>query len=89
MQAHIRINSFAFVYYQKATQRVFFARDPLGRRSLLVHFPSIEEPFLLLTSASNTSCPLYALEELSTEFLFIFNLNKSGQHSVSSLNLTH
>ncbi len=27
---------YALIYYQRATQRIYFARDPLGRRSLLL-----------------------------------------------------
>lgn len=41
---------YAFVYYQAATQSLFFGRDGLGRRSLLVHPPTSESPFWLLAS---------------------------------------
>lgn len=30
---------YAFIYYHASSERLFFGRDPLGRRSLLVHVP--------------------------------------------------
>ncbi|KAH8991989.1 asparagine synthase-domain-containing protein [Lactarius akahatsu] len=43
---------YAFVYYHHRSGKVFFARDPLGRRSLLMHVPSPDLPYLLLASVS-------------------------------------
>ncbi|BGP18654.1 hypothetical protein JCM10213v2_006720 [Rhodosporidiobolus nylandii] len=43
---------YAFVYYEASTQCIYFARDPLGRRSLLFHRPTPQNPFFLLTSAA-------------------------------------
>ncbi|KAK4050760.1 hypothetical protein OIO90_004982 [Microbotryomycetes sp. JL221] len=43
---------YAFIYYQSSTQKIYFARDPLGRRSLLMHQPTPLNPFFLLSSCS-------------------------------------
>ncbi|KAJ7492876.1 asparagine synthase-domain-containing protein [Mycena latifolia] len=64
---------YAFVYYQVTTQRVFFARDPLGRRSLLIHRPSIRNPYFLLASVSIGSDPSHEFQELSTEMTSNFD----------------
>ncbi|KAI4386416.1 hypothetical protein MLD38_004348 [Melastoma candidum] len=42
----------AVIYWQESTKTVWFGRDAFGRRSLLVHWPSREDPRLLLSSVS-------------------------------------
>ncbi|KAJ6627189.1 asparagine synthase-domain-containing protein [Mycena sp. CBHHK59/15] len=59
---------------QAASQRVFFARDPLGRRSLLIHKPSARNPYCLLASVSAGSDPSCDFEEVSTEYIHCLNL---------------
>ncbi|KAJ7357107.1 asparagine synthase-domain-containing protein [Mycena albidolilacea] len=65
---------YAFVYYHAASQRVFFARDPLGRRSLLIHKPSTRNPYFLLASVSVGLDPSYDFQELSTEYIYCLEL---------------
>ncbi|KDQ30586.1 hypothetical protein PLEOSDRAFT_49338 [Pleurotus ostreatus PC15] len=60
---------YAFVFFHAASQHVFLGRDPLGRRSLLIHRPTPLQPHLLLSSATCGPSPGYDIEELSTEFL--------------------
>lgn len=55
-------------------RRLFFGRDPLGRRSLLIHEPTSASPRLLLTSVSVGQCPEYSLDELPTEHFFYVDL---------------
>jgi len=43
---------YAFVFYHRKTQRLMFGRDPLGRRSLLIHIPTVINPYLLISSTS-------------------------------------
>ncbi|KIL70625.1 hypothetical protein M378DRAFT_183249 [Amanita muscaria Koide BX008] len=57
-----------------ASQRLYFARDPLGRRSLLVHMPTPTAPYLLLTSVSAGASPAYALEELDTDYIYCLDI---------------
>ncbi|KAI5479249.1 asparagine synthase (glutamine-hydrolyzing) [Pseudohyphozyma bogoriensis] len=68
---------YAFVYYQAKTHKLYFARDPLGRRSLLLHKPSATSPFLLLSS--NAPSSTYALsewEELGAEAVYSYDLGE-------------
>ncbi|KAH9898590.1 asparagine synthase-domain-containing protein [Cubamyces lactineus] len=65
---------YAFVYYQRATQKLYFARDPLGRRSLLVHHPDETRPYFLLSSVSAGLHDGYNLEEVSTENIYAIDL---------------
>ncbi|PCH33476.1 hypothetical protein WOLCODRAFT_160094 [Wolfiporia cocos MD-104 SS10] len=58
---------YVFVYYQRALQRLYFARDPLGRRSLLIHRPTTASPNFLATSVSIGPHVDYDLEELLTD----------------------
>lgn len=67
---------YAFVFYHRASQRLYFARDPLGRRSLLVHTPTPTAPYLLLTSVSAGASPAYALEELDTDYIYCLDIRK-------------
>ncbi|KAI0651670.1 asparagine synthase-domain-containing protein [Trametes meyenii] len=66
---------YAFLYYHRASHTLYFARDPLGRRSLLVHYPDEARPFFLLTSVSIGSRPEYTLDEVSTEYIYSMDLN--------------
>ncbi|KAJ7102183.1 asparagine synthase-domain-containing protein [Mycena belliarum] len=65
---------YAFVYYHAASRRVLFARDPLGRRSLLIHRPTIENPYFLLASVSTGSDPACEFQEVSTEYIYCLEL---------------
>jgi len=70
--------SYAIVYYHHSSTRLYFARDPLGRRSLLVHYPSSTDPYFLLTSVSVGSRLEYALDELSTEYIYSIDVGVLG-----------
>ncbi|KAJ7835293.1 asparagine synthase-domain-containing protein [Mycena leptocephala] len=65
---------YAFVYYHAVSERVFFARDPLGRRSLLIHKPSTRNPYFLLASVSIGSDPSCEFQELPTEYVYCLEL---------------
>ncbi|KZT06790.1 uncharacterized protein LAESUDRAFT_699630 [Laetiporus sulphureus 93-53] len=65
---------YAVVYYQHSARRLFFARDPLGRRSLLIHRPMAENPYFLLCSVSIGSHSGYTLEELSTHCIYVLDI---------------
>lgn len=71
--------------YAKATaQKLFFSRDPLGRRSLLIHRPSATNPYFLLASVSAGPDPGYSFEELDTghiHCLDIATLNEANDVS--------
>jgi len=59
---------------QRASSRLYFGRDPLGRRSLLIHKPSMGAPYLLLSSVSAGANPAYDFSELSTEHVYSLDL---------------
>ncbi|GMH32534.1 hypothetical protein BSKO_00368 [Bryopsis sp. KO-2023] len=42
----------AMLYWQQGTQTLWFGRDGIGRRSLLLHLPDEADPRLMLSSAS-------------------------------------
>ncbi|KAF8078403.1 asparagine synthase-domain-containing protein [Lyophyllum atratum] len=67
---------YAFVYYQSSLRRLFFARDPLGRRSLLIHKPTPVSPYLLLASVSAGIDPRYDFEELCTDHIYCLDLSQ-------------
>jgi hypothetical protein len=58
---------------QSESQRLYFARDPLGRRSLLIHRPSIESPYFLLSSVSAGANPAYDFSEVSAQCIFLLD----------------
>ncbi|CAM6085014.1 unnamed protein product [Calypogeia fissa] len=43
----------ALMYWQAVSQTLWFGRDAIGRRSLLIHLPSANDPRLLLTSVAS------------------------------------
>ncbi|KAJ7071278.1 asparagine synthase-domain-containing protein [Mycena amicta] len=67
---------YAFVYYNSTTRQLFFARDPLGRRSLLIHKPSLENPYFLLASSSIGRDSRYDFQELGTEQIYCLEVGK-------------
>lgn len=69
---------------QHRSGKVFFARDPLGRRSLLMHVPSPELPYLLLASVSTGKSDHYDFTELSTEYIYALDLRSVGRDPVTS-----
>lgn len=44
----------ALVYWQEKSKTLWFGRDPFGRRSLLVHWPTTDDSRLILSSVSAT-----------------------------------
>ncbi|KAK0505900.1 asparagine synthase-domain-containing protein [Armillaria luteobubalina] len=67
------------LFSSKESGNLIFGRDPLGRRSLLIHKPSPSHPYLILTSVTsgiNAGC---SFEELSTDHIFYLNLKDLTQ----------
>ncbi|KAH6917180.1 asparagine synthase [Coprinopsis sp. MPI-PUGE-AT-0042] len=58
------------------TQRLYFARDPLGRRSLLIHKPTQNLPCFLVSSVSSGSSSYLEFEEVPTDFVYCLNLSE-------------
>ncbi|XP_031268038.1 asparagine synthetase domain-containing protein 1 isoform X2 [Pistacia vera] len=63
----------ALSYWQDSSRTLWFGRDAFGRRSLLVHWPTVEDPQLLLSSVSPTS----SVEQIS---------DFEAQNGISKLN---
>ncbi|KAH0838478.1 asparagine synthase-domain-containing protein [Lanmaoa asiatica] len=59
---------------QGSSKKLYFARDPLGRRSLLIHKPTLTNPIFLLASVSAGDDDAYEFEELSTDGIFGLDL---------------
>ncbi|KAH9486732.1 Asparagine synthetase domain-containing protein 1 [Psilocybe cubensis] len=66
---------------RESSERLYFGRDPLGRRSLLLHAPTQDMPYLLLSSVSGGANPAYDFLELPTEYIYSFDL-KSWEPSL-------
>ncbi|KZV92493.1 hypothetical protein EXIGLDRAFT_718274 [Exidia glandulosa HHB12029] len=66
---------YAFVFYSATENALYFARDPLGRRSLLLQPPSPEFPALLLSSTSGGQTATPNVEELSTAHILRLDLD--------------
>lgn len=63
-------------YSQMVSQQLFFARDPLGRRSLLIHEPTPENPRFLLASVSAGSDTRYEFTEVPTDKIYCLDLRR-------------
>jgi hypothetical protein len=88
---HVRRGKYVFavltvetIFLQEKSQKLYFARDPLGRRSLLLHRPTSDLPYLLLSSVSTGNNSGYQFEELSIEHIYSidFNLLTGVYHNV-------
>lgn len=75
---------YAFVFYHAGSQSLYFGRDPLGRRSLLVHWPTLRRPYFVLSSVSDgADSQVFSFEELETGFLFRLWLSDMRSDTVS------
>lgn len=64
---------------QASSKHLYFGRDPVGRRSLLVHSPTSKNPYFLLMSASAGEDAHYdGLQEVSTKSFFYLDLCTSN-----------
>ncbi|WZZ01897.1 hypothetical protein YC2023_074225 [Brassica napus] len=45
----------AIIYWQESSRTLWFGKDAFGRRSLLVHWPTVEDPRFVLSSVSPAS----------------------------------
>ncbi|KAK0246021.1 asparagine synthase-domain-containing protein [Armillaria nabsnona] len=70
---------YAFVFHHEESGCLIFGRDPLGRRSLLIHKPSLSHPYLILTSVTSGTDAGCSFEELSTDHIFYLNLKDLAQ----------
>ncbi|KAL5518997.1 hypothetical protein ACEPAH_680 [Sanghuangporus vaninii] len=66
---------YAFCYFHKPSKRIYFGRDPLGRRSLLIHRPTSQKPYLIVASVSAGANSFYDFEEIDTVQFHYTDLN--------------
>ncbi|KAG9000260.1 hypothetical protein FRB90_011867 [Tulasnella sp. 427] len=66
---------YAFVFYQAATNNLYYARDPIGRRSLLVHYPTKERPHVIIASSCNGTAAGYNFEEVTPDGIHCVKFN--------------
>ncbi len=60
---------------QKSTNQLLFARDPLGRRSLLIHKPTPSNPYFMLASVACGASDGYSFQDISTEHIYCLSLS--------------
>ncbi|KAL1729765.1 asparagine synthase-domain-containing protein [Schizophyllum commune] len=81
---------YAFVYYQHRTRCIIYGRDPLGRRSLLVHAPSKKHPYFILASTSAGAHLEFEFKELPTQGFFCLSLDElQNGHGSATLPLVN
>ncbi|KAJ7597253.1 asparagine synthase-domain-containing protein [Mycena floridula] len=69
---------YAFVFYHMASQCLFFARDPLGRRSLLLHKPTPTNAYIFLASVSSGIDTAYSFTEVDSDGIFCLHLDQGA-----------
>ncbi|KAF9535815.1 asparagine synthase-domain-containing protein [Crepidotus variabilis] len=65
---------YAMAFFHNRSKHLYFAQDPLGRRSLLIHLPRSKSPYFLLSSVSAGTHPGYVFEEPSTSSIFYLDI---------------
>lgn len=71
----------AIIYWQESSRTLWFGKDAFGRRSLLVHWPTVEDPRFLLSSVSPASSVadgsgLYLLSRIILLSLYVHSKSK-------------
>ncbi|KIJ45484.1 hypothetical protein M422DRAFT_250803 [Sphaerobolus stellatus SS14] len=69
---------YAFALYQRDRRYLIFARDPLGRRSLLIHRPTPSQPYLLVSSASAGTQAPFGFEEVDPRYFYCLDISRLG-----------
>ena len=69
----------SLIPFKAFSQCLFFARDPLGRRSLLIHESTPKFPYLILASVSAGINSRYNFKELCTDFIYYLDLRTIGR----------
>ncbi len=64
---------FAFVFYENKTKKIYFGRDRLGRRSLLINFD--KSPSLILSSVQVNTNSFNGFNELKASAFYSLDLN--------------
>ncbi|KAF8649793.1 hypothetical protein AX16_005559 [Volvariella volvacea WC 439] len=72
---------YAFVFYHGASRKIFFGRDPLGRRSLLIHRPNGQYPFLFIASTTAGGEIGKLCEEVSPDGLHCLDVQSWAESS--------
>ncbi|BGP57132.1 hypothetical protein JCM8202v2_004772 [Rhodotorula sphaerocarpa] len=67
---------YAFVYFQASSNRLYFGRDPLGRRSLLYRAPNASQPLVLASNAPAGDSDSDGWQEVSCDALHCYDLNQ-------------
>ncbi|KAL1220280.1 hypothetical protein V5N11_005806 [Cardamine amara subsp. amara] len=52
----------AIIYWQESSRTLWFGKDAFGRRSLLVHWPTVDDPRFLLSSVSPASAVAHGID---------------------------
>ncbi|KAJ3317978.1 Asparagine synthetase domain-containing protein 1 [Boothiomyces sp. JEL0866] len=71
---------FSFVYHQTHTNYLYFGRDFLGRRSLLVH---IEDESIAIASVANENCNVNFWLEMETDGIYRIKLDENLKDSLT------
>lgn len=85
MSVSLIVQSVSTNFCKASSERLYFARDPLGRRSLLIHRPSTEMPYFMLSSVSDGRSPFYEFSELPSRNIFVLDLGRLKEH----INVSH
>lgn len=64
-------------------RRLYFGRDPLGRRSLLLHYPTEKHPFFSLSSVSIGPGYGCIFKELDSKYIYSIDLSQSSLDRLS------
>lgn len=67
---------YAFVYFQASSNRLYFGRDPLGKRSLLYRAPDASQPLVLASNAPAGDSDSDGWQEISCDALHCYDLNQ-------------
>ncbi|XP_061991324.1 uncharacterized protein LOC133709560 isoform X2 [Rosa rugosa] len=73
----------AIIYWQESSRTLWFGRDAFGRRSLLVHWPTVEDSRFLLSSVSPVASNEHSSAENGTTKLGFWEELPCGIYSVS------
>ncbi|TEB39164.1 hypothetical protein FA13DRAFT_1725127 [Coprinellus micaceus] len=63
---------------------IYFSRDPLGRRSLLIHIPALDFPVLFISSVSAGLDSNISFDEVSTESIHYVDLETLEQECLTA-----
>ncbi|KXN73002.1 hypothetical protein CONCODRAFT_15808 [Conidiobolus coronatus NRRL 28638] len=69
---------YSILYYKKSHKRLYFGRDPMGRRSMLIHYPTEKLPHFIISSLAIRNPETEDWKEVDPNTLYYLDMDEES-----------